>query len=747
MKQFAKQTILAGFIICSILVAVTSLGDAPRAASNPTGNPARKRAQSGAPTFNKEVAPIFQKHCQSCHHPGDIAPFSLMTYKEARPWAQAIREQVILRKMPPWKPQPGCGDFKDARGLSNEEIQTLTAWVDGGAPEGNASDLPAPLEFPDGWPLGDPDTVVAMETDYAPPVNQGDIYRCFSVSTSLRGDRFLSGIDTRPGNRRIVHHVVAYADRTGKSAQLDASDPGPGYTCFGGAGFDEAEFVAGWTPGSRGFFAADGTGIRLPKDARVVIQVHYHPSEEGQSDRTELGLYFAKRPVTRRVDFQAVVNTSFAIPPGAKRHEVTGQFNVPASQDWRLAGVLPHMHLLGREIKLEMTRPGEQPQCLINIPDWDFNWQGNYLFKDPVALPAGTRLRLSCIFDNSTDNPRNPNNPPQTVRWGEATTDEMAVALISYTRDAEVLSLSSPQLVEASVDQNGNLVVTGVGFLPGADIEINGRSLRDTRADAGTQTTRLLSSNLWKVFAPPGEQVNVTVINPDGVRTAASVFTRTGTARNLAAVSAASFGSSLAPAAIVAAFGENLATALAVANALPLPTTLNGTSVRVNGALAPLFFVSPQQVNFLMPAATIPGNAVIEITSGDGTLARATLPITSVAPSLFTANASGSGAPAAIATKDGVNFYPASNADGTPIPLDAGDYLILFGTGFRRPAKETVKITIGGKEAPVLFAGAQGTLAGLDQLNTQLPNGISGVVDVIVTINGRTANTVKARIK
>src|SRR5262245_42536560 len=409
-----------------------------------------------------------------------------MTYKDARPWAQAIREQVILRKMPPWKPQPGCGDFKDARGLSNDEIQTLTAWVDGGAPEGSASDLPETREFPDGWPLGEPDAVVAMGADYAPPVNQGDVYRCFSVPTSLRGDRFLSGVDTRPGNRKIVHHVVAYADRTGKSAQLDSNDPGPGYTCFGGAGFDEAEFLAGWTPGSRGFFAADGTGIRLPKDARVVIQVHYHPLEESRSDRTELGLYFAKQPVTKRVDFQTVVNTSFAIPPGVKRHEVTGQFNVPASQDWRLAGVLPHMHLLGREIKLEMTRPGESPQCLINIPDWDFNWQGNYLFKDPVALPAGTQLRLSCVFDNSADNPRNPNNPPKVVRWGESTTDEMAVALISFTRDAEVLNLSSPQLIEASIDQNGSLVVTGAGFLSGADIEVNGRALRDTRADVGT---------------------------------------------------------------------------------------------------------------------------------------------------------------------------------------------------------------------------------------------------------------------
>lgn len=442
LKPLTTPAFLIALIISVVLGSVPWRRDATQAASDPTAG----RSLPGAPTFNKEVVRIFQKHCQTCHHPGDIAPFSLIAYKDARPWAQAIREQVILRKMPPWKPQPGCGDFKDARRLSNDEIQILTAWVDGGAPEGSASDLPEPLQFPDGWPIGEPDAVVGMETDYAPPVNQGDIYRCFSVPTGLRGDRFLSGGDTHPGNRKIVHHVVAYADRTGISAQLDAQDPRPGYTCFGGPGFNDAKFLAGWSPGTRGFFLPDGSGIKLSKGSRVVIQVHYHPGEESQSDRTELGLYFAKQPVTKQVDFYPmVVDTSFAIPPGAKRHEVTGQFNVPASQNWRLVGILPHMHLLGREIKLEMKRPGEPSQCLINILDWNFNWEDNYLFRDPVALPAGTQVRLSCVFDNSTDNPRNPNNPPKTVRWGGATTEEMAVALLSFTRDAEVLNLSSPQ--------------------------------------------------------------------------------------------------------------------------------------------------------------------------------------------------------------------------------------------------------------------------------------------------------------
>ncbi|MGH9843774.1 MAG: IPT/TIG domain-containing protein [Blastocatellia bacterium] len=703
-----------------------------------------KRAQT--PTFNREVVRIFRKSCQTCHHPGDIAPFSLVTYKEARPWAQAIREEVALRQMPPWKPAPGCSDLRDVRALSQDEINTIVAWVDGGAPEGNAADLPAPLEFSDGWPQGEPDLVVAPDVSYTPPARRGDDYRCFSIPTAARGDRFIRAVDVQPGNRKIVHHVVAYADPRGVSARLDGQEAGPGYTCFGGPGFDTSDILGTWVPGQRGFFTADGTGIKLPNNSRVVVQVHYSPGSEPEPDRTSMGFYFAKAPVTKQLNFLAVLNTTFTIPAGAKRHEVTGEFTLPNSASMHLTSVTPHMHLLGREIKLEMTRPGGPAQCLINIPDWDFNWQGDYLFKDPVAAPGGTRLRMTSIFDNSADNPRNPNNPPKPVRWGEATTDEMAVALVSFTFDGQTLPLSSPQLADVTVDQNNNLVVAGAGFLPGADIEINGRSLQDTRAES--VATKLSSSELWRVLAAPGQAVNVTVINPDGVRTEAKSFTRAGTALATTPVSAASYArGAIAPDSIVAAFGTNLATGLAVAQTVPLPTSLNGTSVRVNGVLAPLFFVSSQQVNFLAPATTAFGNAVIEITSGDNTLSRGSFVVAATAPGLFTSNAGGSGAPAAVATADGVNFKPVGNADGTPNPLDAGDYLALFGTGFRRAAKETVTITIGGKNAPVLFAGAQGGLAGLDQINTQLPPGISGVVDLVVTVNGRTANVVRVRIK
>lgn len=750
MIKIIKHSSLVLFaLLFSATIFVSNRWDAAWASSNNPGENSStktgKRAQS-TPTFNKEVVRIFQKNCQTCHHPGDIAPFSLMTYQDARPWARAIREQVILKKMPPWKPAPGCGDFSDARGLAQDEINSIVAWVDGGSPEGNAADLPAPLDFPDGWPLGAPDLVVQSDVDYAPPT-QGDMYRCFSVPASdLRGDRWISAVSVKPGNAKIVHHVIAYGDPRGESVALDAKDPGPGYTCFGGPGISTTDLLGGWAPGSRGYFAPNGTGIKLSNNSRVIIQVHYHPTGQAETDRTPVGLYFSKTPVTRQLQVLPLVNTSFAIPPGAKNHEVTASFDVPPLISAKMWAVTPHMHLLGKKIKVELTKPGAAtPDCLIDIPDWDFNWQGTYLYKTPIDLTGGAKLKLTCNFDNSTDNPRNPNNPPKTVRWGEETTDEMALAFIGFTLDQLPLPLSAPTLSEVMVDSNGNLVASGSGFLAGADIEINGRSLRDT---ASAQANKLSSSELWKVYAAPGQEVSVTALNPDGVRTPAIKFTRLGSARALTAVSAASFSAdALAPEAIAAAFGTGLATTTMLASSTPLPTELAGTKVRVNGVLAPLFFVAPTQINFLVPAGVLTGSAVVEIISGDNTLSRGVINLALSAPSLFTSNASGVGAPAAVVTKDGVNFTAVGNPDGSSNPVDANDYLVLFGTGIRKASAATIKITIGGKDAPALFAGAQGGFAGLDQINTQIPTGISGVVDLVVSINGKAANTVKIRIR
>ncbi|MGE0101669.1 MAG: hypothetical protein AB7H86_02830 [Blastocatellales bacterium] len=751
MTGLAKSIILAGFMAVAAVSALTEIRSAgaadDRAASTRSGGERapRKKAQA-VPTFSKEVVRIFQKSCQTCHHPGDIAPFSLMTWQESRPWAKSIREKVLLREMPPWKPVAGCGDFQDARGLTDEEIQTIVAWVDGGSPEGDPADLPAPLEFPDGWSLGAPDLVVVNNESYTPPT-QGDMYRCFSVPVGdLRGDRWVSAISVKPGNPRIVHHVIVYPDNNGVSAQLDAADPGPGYTCFGGPGFSTTDFMGGWAPGSRGYFAPDGIGIPLKNNSRVVIQVHYHPTGEAETDLTPVGLYFSKKPVTKRLQVLPLVNQTFAIPAGAKDYEVTASYDVLPFLSAKIWALTPHMHLLGRKIKVELTRPGDpSPNCLIRIDDWDFNWQGTYLLKDGFAVPGGSNIKLTAVYDNSAGNPLNPNNPPKVVRWGEETTDEMALAFVGFTLDFESFPLSTPTLAEVSVDASGNLVAKGAGFTAGADIEINGHSLRDTAAQ--TQSTTLTSAQLWKVYAAPGQQVNVTVINPDGVRTSARPFIRAGQAGSLAAVSAANYSpQAVAPGSIVAAFGNGLASGLIVADTVPLPTTLGGTTVRVNGQPAPLFFVSPGQINFLVPQGTLTGNAVVEVEFGS-TVSRGAASLVGMAPAIFTANAQGTGAPAAVATKDGVVYTSVGNPDGAPVGIDPLDYLVLFGTGFRGASITTIEITIGGVNAPVLYSGAQGGFAGLDQINTQIPPGLKGLVDLVVSINGKQGNPVKLLIK
>jgi len=390
-----------------------------------------------SPTFSNEIVRIFQQHCQSCHHPGDIAPFSLMTFSEAAPWASNIKFMTQTRQMPPWKATPECGEFTGERKMSEKEIELIARWAEAGAPEGNRRDLPAPLEFKNGWTLGEPDLILKMPEAYTPPAT-GDMYRCFTLPAGIDAEAFVSAIDIRPGDRKSVHHVIAYIDTTGASESLDARDPGPGYTSFGGPGFDTTLTLGGWAPGTRPQSLPDGIAMSLPARSRVVLQVHYHP-HDGQPapDQTEIGIYLTKKPVAKILRVLPILNTSFVLPPGDAAHQVNASFQLPFFASARAWWVAPHMHLLGRKMKLEATLPDGRNVCLINIDDWDFNWQGAYFLRDPLALPGGTVVTLKAQYDNSSSNRRNPNQPPQAVRWGEATTDEMCIAFIGFTLDAE----------------------------------------------------------------------------------------------------------------------------------------------------------------------------------------------------------------------------------------------------------------------------------------------------------------------
>lgn len=404
--------------------------------------PPRGGASDGAVTFNKEVVRILQANCQKCHHEGGIGPFPLMTYGDAYSHKNDILVNTTQRKMPPWHVDSGCNEFQNDPSLSSADLGTITKWVLSGAPEGDPKDLPAPRTFPATWTLGTPDLALAMPESYKPNFNQGDIYRCFVLPTGLNEDRYVRAVEILPGARGMVHHVILFLDTSGQAKALDDADPGPGYTCFGGPGFDVnalAPTLGGWAPGNQPSFLADGLGMSLPKGATVVMQVHYSAHNGiGASDQSSLGIYFTKAPVNKRVLVAPVINQKFLIPAGAADYEVTASIPfLPFAA--HLISVTPHMHLLGKKMSISETLPDGSKVCLAEVPDWDFNWQASYTYKKSIAAPFGSGLFLTSRYDNSPNNLKNPNSPPKAVGWGENTTDEMCIGFLSFTLDSENL--------------------------------------------------------------------------------------------------------------------------------------------------------------------------------------------------------------------------------------------------------------------------------------------------------------------
>lgn len=390
----------------------------------------REEAAKEAPiTYAKHIAPIMQEYCQPCHRPGEVAPFSLMTYRDAYTWRKEIAKVVEARQMPPWKPLPGYGEFQGERRLTDEQVGLILKWVETGAPLGDPNDLPPPKKFNDGWKLGEPDIVFEMPEEYEVGPTGEDEYRHFVIPTNFDTDVYVRAIDIQPGNRNTVHHVIVFLDTTGRARQLDAADPKPGYEASGGwPGFVPAGMLGGWAPGFSPSVLPPGTGYRLPKGADVVLQIHYYRTGKPEKDRTRVGIYLEKSPNPKPVGIAWLINPVFRIPAGAERHEVRAMWIAP--RDVEVVAITPHMHLLGREMKVEAELPDGSKQVLIWINDWDFKWQDTYHYKTPVKLPRGTRVTVYAYYDNSEKNPNNPNKPPKDVTWGERTQDEMCLVFL-----------------------------------------------------------------------------------------------------------------------------------------------------------------------------------------------------------------------------------------------------------------------------------------------------------------------------
>lgn len=421
------RVVLLGWAFAAVVVGV---GRPPSPAAEPTA--------PTSPTFTKDVAPILQRKCQNCHRRHQVGPFALETYEQARKRAADIASVAADRSMPPWKPAPGVGPkLKHDRSLTAKEIAVLTAWCDEGAPQGDPKDMPPAPQFTAGWKLGPPDLVLEPTEDFPLWASGPDTYRCFVLPTYLAQVTYVSAIDFQPGNRRIVHHINAFLDTTGDAKKLDEAEPGPGYTSFGGPGiecFDELSF---WAAGHEAQHLPAGIAQRFPRQADVILQVHYHPSGKPEVDRSRVGIYFARGPVKQALHWANVSNTRFLIPAGAPNTEIKASWFVPT--DLEALAVSPHMHQLGRDMRITVTLPNGRIQDLIQIPVWDPTWQSAYYFQKPIALPQGSVVNVIAHFDNSA-HARNPNNPPQRVKRGLTADDEMCEGFIAVVKKGQDLT-------------------------------------------------------------------------------------------------------------------------------------------------------------------------------------------------------------------------------------------------------------------------------------------------------------------
>lgn len=366
--------------------------------------------------FNKEVVRIFQRSCLACHSAGTITQVQLATYDQARPWAKAIKEEVLEKRMPPYQAVKGYGRFAHDYLLPQREIDLIVSWVEGGAPKGEDKDLPRELKAGSGWALGPPDLILQPKPEVKISAEGEDEYRCFVLPTGLNEDRLVEAVDFRPGNGAVVHCASFFIDHTAPSRMLDAADRQAGDCQANGGG--AADSFGEWVPGQAALRLPAGVARLLPAGSRIVVRVHYHKSGEAASDRSALGLYFAKARSARLLRTVAVTPPETIVPPGAESHRLKAAYMVP--EDTEALAVRPLLYPFGRSVEATAYRPDGRAEVLIWARNYRYDWQPAYYFKKPVALPRGTRVEVTAYLDNSDNNPNNPGSPPRPVRFAEA---------------------------------------------------------------------------------------------------------------------------------------------------------------------------------------------------------------------------------------------------------------------------------------------------------------------------------------
>jgi hypothetical protein len=451
-------------------------------------------------TFNKDIAPIFFKSCAECHRPGESAPFSVLSYKDVRPWAKSIREKVANREMPPWHADPHTGEWANDRRLKQQEIDAITAWIDGGAKEGDARDLPATPQFAEGWTIGKPDAVIEMPEEFTLAGSGPDEYQYFDAPTNFTEDKYVQMAEARPGNRIVVHHVIAFVVRPGspnmtkipkeqrdKMLEMslkntpfyrdgylirlkpdqpvynDANEFPPNVRGDANIG----DFLTGYAPGSIPSVWGPGVAKKIPAGATIRFQIHYSKvAGSEQKDRSKIGLIFSKQPPEKMIKSRAASNIYFQIPPGAERHKVTAFWK--PSVDITIHSLSPHMHYRGSAMEYKVSFPDGKSEMLLNVPKYSFNWQMTYNPKRLLHIPAGSKIEVIAYFDNSVKNKLNP-DPTKPVRHGEPTYDEMMMGFMEYvTEKPKQPARIDPQVFDTyagkyDVGNNRAIVVTREG--------------------------------------------------------------------------------------------------------------------------------------------------------------------------------------------------------------------------------------------------------------------------------------------
>ncbi|HEY2153476.1 MAG TPA: cytochrome c [Vicinamibacterales bacterium] len=468
------MTIRATAAIAALMTATAMTPVNASAQSGATGAPA-------APTYSKDVAPIFYKNCTNCHRPGEIAPMSLLTYKDTRPWAKSIGAQVGRGAMPPWHADPAHGEFLNDRRLSDHDQATIVAWVNAGAPEGNPADLPAAPAYASEWEIGKPDAIVGMADDYPIPA-QGTIpYQYFEIPTTFTEDKWIQAMEVRAGNPSVLHHVIVYARAPtpatpsavaappAGAAPAPAARPVPLFVFKEGTQIPSGQTggrplpvdqrvtpgpndrpaparmgptVGGFAPGQFLRVYQEGTAMRLPAGATLILQSHYTSNGTPTTDRTRVAFKFASKPPQTEVRFASLVNGSLHIPAGAADYRVDAEMTI--SRDVTLWSILPHTHVRGVRWSYDAIYPDGRTETILSVPKYDFNWQTDYVFKQPLKLPKGTMIHATAWYDNSSANKSNP-DPTKEVWWGDQTWEEMMFSGLTFSIDATPPSTSAPK--------------------------------------------------------------------------------------------------------------------------------------------------------------------------------------------------------------------------------------------------------------------------------------------------------------